>query len=87
MLSLWFDVSMLALESLSVVALRVGKIAAGGAQSADEIALMIHEKIAAGAEAVIGLMSGVTATATINRYRDHVAVNQMRLSPAPAQKA
>ena len=75
-----FNIMMLGFESASVIQKRLAKIALGGAQSADEIRLMFAEKIEASSEAMTALMFGGTLVGTVARYREHVAVNEVRLS-------
>ena len=75
-----FNLMMLGFESASVIQKRLAKIALGGAQSADEIRLMFAEKVEASSEAMTSLMFGGTLAGTVARYREHVAVNEARLS-------
>ena len=78
--SILYSMMMLAFESSSVIALRLAKISLGGEASRVESRLMIDEKINAGVETLVGMMTGTTALGAISRYRDHVAANQLRLS-------
>jgi hypothetical protein len=77
----WYDGAMLALESNTVVALRMMKLASGGSEAFREAHLMIEEKVDAAFEAMDSLFSGGTPTTIIDRYRVHVAANAKRLSP------
>ncbi len=79
MFSSWFDVTMLAMESSSVVCLRMMKVSAGGCDVHQETQLMVSEKISASMEAAMTLMTGGTLDTVVNRYREHVAANSDRL--------
>ena len=70
---------MLALESQSVIALRTLKFLTGDADSFAEANLMVKEKIDAAIEATTSLIGGSTADSVINRYREHVGANAIRL--------
>ena len=76
----WHAFAMLAFESNSVIALRLAKIGRGGSQSLDEIRLMFAEKASASMEATAALLTGGTVCGTVDRYREHVAANEARLS-------
>lgn len=71
---------MLTLESSAVVNLRLFKIARGGSDAYAEASLMVHEKLAAAAEAQAALWSGNSPISVIERYREHVAANTKRLT-------
>ncbi len=71
---------MLAIESNGVIALRLLKLAGGGAEARYESHLMVSEKIIAAFEAGANLMAGAIAADVINRYREHVAANAGRLA-------
>jgi hypothetical protein len=76
-----FDSMMLlALESSSVIGLRLLRLASGGRDAADEAHLMVNEKINAALEAGATLINGGGAAAVIDRYRVHVAANAGRLA-------
>ncbi len=87
-LVLTFKAVQLGLEAQSVVALRMLRLASGGARSQAELSLMVGEKIAAVAEAQMvtaaALMSGqedhVVAGKALNVFRKHVRANKRRLS-------
>jgi hypothetical protein len=78
----------LGLDAQSVVALRMLRLASGGAHSQDEFSRMFGEKIVALAEAQMvtaaALMSGqedhVVAGKALNVFRKHVRANRRRLS-------
>lgn len=80
MLNTWFSATMLAFESAHVVNLRVMKIAGGGSAAWHETHLMMTEKVGAALESVLGLAAGGTVTSSIERYREHVAANAIRLA-------
>lgn len=75
-----YQLSMLAIESNKVIALRLMKIAAGGRGAKFETQRMVSEKIGAAIEASATLMTGGSASKVIKRYRTHVASNSRRLS-------
>jgi hypothetical protein len=74
--------TLLAFESNTVIALRTLKFAGGDHDSADEARLMMAEKVNAAWEAVHSFYSGGTPLAVIDRYRDLVAANVVRLTVA-----
>lgn len=76
----WFAGTMLAIESGEVAAMRLAKFARHDAGAEQEACLMLSEKILAAIEAGASWLAGATPTATINRYREHVADNIKRLS-------
>lgn len=91
MLSWWrlaFETSQMAFEAQQVVALRLDKLARGGAAAPVEVAFMISEKATAAAEALMsaslaGLRSGDphrAATAFLLPYRRRIRANRRRLT-------
>ena len=80
MLAPWLNIVWLALESCEVIGLRVAKLAAGGTDAQQETGLIVGEKVGAIFELGTSLLSGVTATSVISRFRDQVAANAKRLS-------
>jgi len=80
MFSAWYSSMMLAFEASEVVRLRMMKLAGGGGDALDEARLMVTEKMGAGIEALNSLMGGGTPMAVIERYREHVAANALRLN-------
>ncbi len=78
----WYSLMMLGFEANSVIGLRLMKLAAGGDAARKEAELMVSEKMDAAMEAGTTLMSGGSLTRVVDRYRQHVAANQHRLSPA-----
>ena len=71
---------MLAVESSGVIALRMMKLAGGGSGAHHEAHLMISEKLDAAFEAAANLMAGASGDDVIQRYRQHVAANALRLT-------
>jgi hypothetical protein len=71
--------TLLAIESSSVIAMRAMKLMAGDVGAMKEGHLMISEKVDAAFEAMASLMAGASGDQIINRYRQHVAVNAKRL--------
>lgn len=76
----WLASAMLACESFEVIRLRLAKLAIGGDAADHEAHLMVSEKIDAMFEAGASLMTGATPASIIDRYREHVAANNKRLS-------
>ena len=80
---------LLGVESASVIALRLAKLAAGGAPATAEGRRMLSEKIAAGgalqARALTGRLGAsapAAASRTIRLYRRRVRANRRRLTKA-----
>ena len=78
----WTAFALLAVESISVINLRLEIVARGGAPAMDELGLMFAEKAYAAVEAGSNLMLGGTPASLVARYRFHVAENQARLAAA-----
>jgi hypothetical protein len=76
---MFIPLTLLALESSSVIALRWVKLMSGGAVAMHEARLMVSEKVDAAFEATASLMAGASGDQIIDRYRQHVAVNAKRL--------
>ena len=74
-----FAAFMLAIESNRVIALRMMKLAAGGAAAQAEARLMVSEKVSEAMAAGVTLMSGGSHTKVIRQYRRRVAANARRL--------
>ncbi|WP_238242035.1 hypothetical protein, partial [Methylobacterium isbiliense] len=72
--------ALLAIESQTVIALRLTALAGGGPVAQSEGERMVSEKIDAAAEALGTLMAGGSPDAVIARYREHVRANAERLS-------
>ena len=80
MLFPWYAVTMLLIESNGVIGLRLMKMVGGGQEAQREAELMVSEKVDAFAEAIGSLCGGATSAMVINRYREHVAANALRLA-------
>ncbi len=88
----WFDVALkaiqLGVEAQSVIALRMVRLAAGGALAQSEAQRMVMEKFAAVAEVqtavAAGLLNGhqdhVVATKALGAFKKRVRANKRRLS-------
>ena len=68
--------TLLAIESSGVIALRAMKLMVGDVAAMQEARLMVSEKVDAAFEATASLIAG---DQIISRYRQHVAVNAKRL--------
>jgi hypothetical protein len=79
MLKTWLNLSMLAVECQSVVAMRMLRLAAGGPKADKEAWRMASEKAAAAMEAAGMVMLGGDADKVIRGYRRHVRRNRRRL--------
>lgn len=80
MLKSWFNLTMLAMESQQVIAMRMVKLAMGGPKAQAEASLMVSEKVAAAALAGGRLMSGATHDSVVQGYRRKVKANARRLA-------
>ena len=76
----WYPALMLAVECNNVIDIRLRKIASGRVNAADEISLMISEKVNAAFEAGSMLANGAKTADVIGLYRKHVAANVVRLT-------
>jgi|HubBroStandDraft_6_1064221.scaffolds.fasta_scaffold216788_1 hypothetical protein len=86
MLKSWFELTMLSLESQSVIGLRLMKLAGGGPQAQVEVERMLSEKIGAAIAATHTLATGGSASAVIEIYRKAVKKNKRRLA-SPRRRA
>ena len=75
---MFIPLTMLAIESSSVIALRIMKLMSGDGDTLNEAELMVREKIDAVFEATSSIMAGASGEEIVNRYRQHVAVNAKR---------
>jgi hypothetical protein len=75
----FLPLTMLAIESSSVIALRMMKFMSGDSDILSEAGLMVREKIDAAFEATSSFMAGASGDEIVHRYREHVAVNARRL--------
>jgi hypothetical protein len=73
-----FDLTMLAIESQQVIALRLARLALGGPDAAKESHRMISEKAGAALEHGMDLASGNTHK-VVKSYRRKVQANRDRL--------
>jgi hypothetical protein len=84
MLTQWWklsqDIAQGSMEAQHVIALRLAKIAAGGAAAEKEAHTMVTEKMAAHAEAALTLASGGSMSTVVQRYRAIVRANNKRLT-------
>ena len=71
---------MLAVDSSSVIALRMMKLMLGDSVALHEAHLMVSEKVDAALEATANLMAGGSGEDVIRRYRQHAAANVVRLT-------
>jgi hypothetical protein len=76
----WYAATLLAIESQTVVALRLAALAAGGPAASAGAGRMIREKIDAAVEAADTLLDGGSVDDVIARYREHVRANAARLA-------
>ena len=79
MLNPWFAATLLALEATDVMHLRMWRLAGGGRNALEEAQLMISEKLSAAVETLGSVMLGGTPISIIERYRELVAANAIRL--------
>ena len=77
-LALSADSARLAFEAQQVIALRLMRIAAGGAAAQSEVARMFTEKAFACGEAAATVATGGSARKVVRRYRSRVKANARR---------
>jgi hypothetical protein len=75
----WNATIMLAIESSRVIGLRLTKMTFGGMEACDEALLMVSEKVEAATETWTTIMADGSASVIVDRYREHVALNEKRL--------
>ena len=80
MMKIFFELSMLALESQQVMWLRAMKLSAGGIAGDREAKLMVSEKLAAAQQAAAKSMLGAAPIGIVRGYRRKVRANVRRLS-------
>ena len=92
MLNPWFTLSLktvpMGIEAQSVIALRMLRMAAGGARAEAEVGRMVSEKVVAAGEAQVAVAAAtlrghkkhVVAGKVLNTYRKRVRANRRRLS-------
>jgi hypothetical protein len=74
------DLILAQFEAQRVIALRLAKLADGGAQAEFESRRMVTEKFTANIEAVAALATGKSPRAIVRRYRAIMRANERRLS-------
>ena len=79
-LSLAEDTAMLAVEALTVIAIRLAQLSCGGPAAGVEAQRMVSEKVSAFAEAAALLATGSSVHAVVKGYRGHVQANVRRLA-------
>lgn len=77
---LGMDATLLAMESQQVIALRLAKLATGGAAAQAEAQHMVTEKIMAAQEAALLIATGGSTAGVVAGYRRKVRANARRLS-------
>ena len=76
----WYQLTMLAIESQTVIALRLMKVSSGGTAAADELQRMVTEKVNAAASVAATLLTGGGVDKAIKQTRRQVRSNARRLS-------
>jgi hypothetical protein len=76
----WYQLTMLAIESQMVIALRLMKVSSGGTAAGDEVRRMVTEKVNAGAAVAATLLTGGGVDKAIKQTRRQVRSNARRLS-------
>jgi hypothetical protein len=88
----WFTLSLktvqMGMEAQSVIALRMLRMAAGGARAEAEVGRMVSEKVVAAGEAQVAVAAATlrghkkhaVAGKVLNTYRKRVTANRRRLS-------
>lgn len=77
---LGIDASILAMESQTMIGLRLAKLAAGDAAAHSEAQRMVSEKVFAAGEAAMLLATGGSPEKVIAGYRRKVRANRRRLT-------
>ncbi len=80
MFGYWSNLAMLAVESQQVIALRIMKLATGGAEAQEEAHRMVSEKMVEANQATMSLMLGASPDSVVRGYRRKVRANARRLS-------
>jgi hypothetical protein len=78
--STWYQLTMLAIESQTVMALRMMRLAKGGKVAAREAQRMVTEKAIAGSVAAATIMAGGGVDNAIKKTRARVRRNTRRLT-------
>jgi hypothetical protein len=80
LLSLATDMTLLALESQTIIATRLARLSRGGPAAMAEAERMVSEKIFALGEAATTLATGGSPHDVVQGYRRHVQANADRLT-------
>ncbi|GEO15356.1 hypothetical protein [Microvirga aerophila] len=80
LLSLATDMTLLALESQTIIGIRLARLSLGGPAAMTEAERMVSEKIFALGEAATTLATGGSAHDVVTGYRRHVQANADRLT-------
>jgi hypothetical protein len=76
----WYQLTMLAIESQTVIALRLLKLSAGGTAAIQEASRMMSEKVTATTATAATMLSGGGVNKAIRQTRVRVRRNARRLS-------
>jgi hypothetical protein len=80
LLNLATDMTLLALESQTIIGIRLARLSLGGPSAMDEAERMVSEKISALGEAATTLATGGSPHDVVRGYRRHVQANADRLT-------
>jgi hypothetical protein len=80
LLSLATDMTLLALESQTIIGIRLARLSLGGPAAMAEVERMVSEKIFALGEAATMLATGGSPHDVVRAYRRHVQANADRLT-------
>jgi hypothetical protein len=80
LLSLAADMTLLALESQTIIRIRLARLSLGGPAAMVEAERMVSEKVLAFGEAATTLVTGGSPHDVVRGYRQHVQANAQRLT-------
>ena len=80
LLNLAADMTLLALESQTIIGIRLARLSLGGPAAMVEAERMVSEKVFALGEAATTLATGGSAHDVVRGYRRHVQANAQRLT-------
>jgi hypothetical protein len=80
LLNLAADMTLLALESQTIIGIRLARLSLGGPAAMVEAERMVSEKVLALGEAATTLVTGGSAHDVVRGYRRHVQANAQRLT-------
>jgi hypothetical protein len=80
LLSLAADMTLLALESQTIIGIRLARLSLGGPAAMVEAERMVSEKVLAFGEAATTLATGGSPHDVVRGYRQHVQANAQRLT-------